>query len=320
MVKLKKIIKTINIGLLIVLLLLIININIHFLMAFTSNKDMIYKTNNMNIHNIYLEKEEDISNYLINFNCYECFSPLVLDYPCYNGENIKYDLIWTIKNPPFKQLGPNEYKLMCVFFDKGKRDKKDDTYSLEDLQYMSNGASNMYIFWLKKLIIRNEVKKNIQNIKQTIFNRLEIEFQKKIIAEMNEKLNLLKKEKKDFKFKFLVQQSEILQLQAEKKILENNLKLKMQEFLNSQKITEIEITNLKKEIKNIQTKLEIKNQANSNQNQKIEELKMKLNLLKIEIEKTKNEKNKYQYMTQSLEQKQNTFSGIFDLFYKKVFK
>ncbi|MDO8064122.1 hypothetical protein [Candidatus Phytoplasma bonamiae] len=39
--------------------------------------------------------------------------------------------------------------------------------------------------------------------------------------------------------------------------------------MNSQKITEIEITNLKKEIKNIQTKLDLKNQENSNQNQKI---------------------------------------------------
>ncbi|MDV3157442.1 MAG: hypothetical protein Q8889_01445 [Candidatus Phytoplasma australasiaticum] len=320
MVKLKKIIKTINISLSVVSLLFFMNINIHSLTAFKNNKDMMYETDNMKIHNIYLEKEEDILNYLINFNCYECFSPLVLDYPCYNGQNIKYDLIWTIKNPPFKQLGPNEYKLMCVFFDKGERDQKDDIYSLEDLQYMGNGASNMYIFWLKKLSIRDEVKKNIQNIKQTIFNRLEIEFQKKIITEINETLNLLQKEKKDFKSKFLVQQSEILQLQLEKKFLENNLKLKTQELLNSQKITEIEITNLKKEIKNIQTKLDIKNQENSNQNQKIEELKMKLNLLKIEIEKTKNEKNKYQYMIQSLEQKQNTYSGIFDLFYKKVFK
>ncbi|MDO8064123.1 hypothetical protein [Candidatus Phytoplasma bonamiae] len=74
---------------------------------------------------------------------------------------------------------------------------------------MSNGASNMYIFWLKKLSIRDEVKKNKQNIKQTIFNRLEIEFQKKIIAELKETLNLLQKEKKDFKSKFL-------QLQLEK--------------------------------------------------------------------------------------------------------
>ncbi|MDV3174879.1 MAG: hypothetical protein Q8831_02435, partial ['Bonamia sp.' little leaf phytoplasma] len=93
-----------------------------------------------------------------------------------------------------------------------------------------------------------------------------------------------------------------------------------QELLNSQKITEIEITNLKKEIKNIQTKLDLKNQENSNQNQKIEELKIKLNLLKIEIAKIQNEKNQYQYMTQLLEQKQNTYSGIFDLFCKKVFK
>ncbi|WP_304514483.1 hypothetical protein [Candidatus Phytoplasma bonamiae] len=313
MVKLKKIIKNINIYLSVALLLFVMNINIHSLIAITNNKDIMYKTDNMKIHNIYLEKEEDISNYLINLNCYECFSPLVLDYPCYNGQNIKYDLIWTIKNPPFTQLGNNEYKLMCVFFDKGERDQKDDIYSLEDLQYMSNGASNMYIFWLKKLSIRDEVKKNKQNIKQTIFNRLEIEFQKKIIAELKETLNLLQKEKKDFKSKFL-------QLQLEKKSLENDLKLKTQELLNSQKITEIEITNLKKEIKNIQTKLDLKNQENSNQNQKIEELKIKLNLLKIEIEKIKNEKNQYQYMTQLLEQKQNTYSGIFDLFCKKVFK
>ncbi|MDV3174715.1 MAG: hypothetical protein Q8831_01525, partial ['Bonamia sp.' little leaf phytoplasma] len=160
MVKLKKIIKNINIYLSVALLLFVMNINIHSLIAITNNKDIMYKTDNMKIHNIYLEKEEDISNYLINLNCYECFSPLVLDYPCYNGQNIKYDLIWTIKNPPFTQLGNNEYKLMCVFFDKGERDQKDDIYSLEDLQYMSNGASNMYIFWLKKLSIRDEVKKN----------------------------------------------------------------------------------------------------------------------------------------------------------------
>ncbi|UQV27406.1 hypothetical protein H7686_0001130 [Candidatus Phytoplasma asiaticum] len=320
MVKLKKIIKTINMGLLVVFLLLIVNININSLIAIPNNKIMTQKNENMKISNIYLEKEEDISNYLIRFNCYECFSSLVLEYPCYNGENIRYDLSWIIQNPPLIKLNSTNYKLMCIVFDKGIREKKDFVFSLEDLKNMSNGASNMYIFWLKELGIKNEVKKDMQNIKQIIFNRLEIEFQKNIIVEMDNKINLLKEEQKNFQSKFLVKQLEILQLQVEKKFLENNLKSKTQELLNTQKATETEITHLRKEIQNIQIQLDIKNQENSNKNQKIEELKKQLNLLKTEIEKIKEEKIKYQVMKKSLEQKQNTYSGIFSLLYNKMFE
>ncbi|MDV3166480.1 MAG: hypothetical protein Q8807_02230 ['Waltheria sp.' little leaf phytoplasma] len=290
MVKLKKIIKKINMNLLILFLLLITNIKMNSLIAVSNNKIMTHNNDNMKIFNIFLEKEEDISNYLILFNCYECFSSLVLEYPCYNGENIRYDLSWIIQNPPLIEFNFTNYKLMCVVFDKGIREKKDFAFSLEELKNMSNGASNMYIFWLKELGIKNEVKKDIKNIKQIIFNRFEIEFQKKIIAEMDKKIDLLKEEKKDFKYKFLVKQSEISQLQVEKKFLENNLNSKTQELLNNQKVTETEITNLRKEIQNIQTQLDIKDQENSNKNQKIKELKFLENNLESKIQELLNNK------------------------------
>ncbi|MDV3167119.1 MAG: hypothetical protein Q8784_01655 [Vigna little leaf phytoplasma] len=380
MLKLKKIIKITNIVSLFLLLFLIVNININqiILIAAPNNEDMSYKVNNMKVHYIYLEKEVDILNYLIKYNCYECFSSLTLDNPCYNGENIRYDLSWIIKKPPLKKLGNNNYQLMCIIFDKGIRDRKDDFYSLEDLKQMSNGADNMYIFWLKKSFIIEDAEKNRQNIKYMIFKRLEIELQKKKIEEINKKLNLLQKEKNDFKSKFLTQQLEISQLKIKKdniednlklkqqelldnqklneaeitnlkteiqnvqtnlnaqtqKLLDNqieisqlkmqkdnledNLKLKQQEFLDNQKLNEAEITNLKTEIQNIQTNLNAQIQENIIKNQKIQELKNQLNLLKMEIQ---NERDKYQQMnTYFSQQKQQLYSGIFDLLYKKFLR
>ncbi|MDV3198496.1 MAG: hypothetical protein Q8888_02495 [Vigna little leaf phytoplasma] len=348
MIKLKKIIKITNIVSLFLLLFLIVNININqiILAAAPNNEDMSYKVNNMKVHDIYLEKEVDILHYLIKYNCYECFSFLTLENPCYNGENIRYDLIWIIKKPPLKKLGNNNYQLMCIIFDKGIRDKKDDFYSLEDLKQMSNGADNMYIFWLKKSFIIEDAEKNRQSIKYMIFSRLEIELQKKKIEEINKKLNLLQKEKNDFKSKFTTQQLEISQLQIQKdnlednlklkqqelldnqleisqlKIqkdnLEDNLKLKQQELLDNQKLNEAEITNLKIKIQNIQTNLNAQTQENIIKNQKIQELKNQLNLLKIEIQ---NEREKYQQMnTYFSQQKQQLYSGIFDSLYKKFFR
>ncbi|CAM11803.1 Conserved hypothetical protein [Candidatus Phytoplasma australiense] len=332
MFKLQNQLKIISICLLAFLGMLLINNNQVMAMAIVKNEETISKNNNMQIHGFYLEKEEDILNYLINKNCYECFSFLTLEYPCYNGENVKYDLNCRIKNPPVVQLGYNNYSLMCVIFDKGIRDKKDDFYSLENLEKMSNGASNMYIFWLKQQTFTLnsiiEKQKHIKDINQRIFYRLEIEFQKNKIEKIKHKLNLLQKEKNDlinqikseknyFKSQLETKKLEILKIQIQKDNLENSLKLKQQELLDNQKLTEIEKTNLKKEIKNIKINLDNEIKENLIKNKKIEELNTQLNLLNIKFQ---NEKTKYQQIKENLEKKHNDYLGIFDFLYKKIFQ
>ncbi|MDV3144790.1 MAG: hypothetical protein Q8739_02155 [Candidatus Phytoplasma australasiaticum] len=294
MVKLKKIIKIINYSTLFLFLFSIININ----QVIAINKDeYMNDQDNMKIHDIHLENTEDILQHLINKNCYESFSYFALEYPCYNGQNVKYDLIWKIKNPPFKQLGTNEYKLMCVLFDKGERDKKDDIYSLEDLKQMSNGASNMYIFWVKNKFLDPNDKKNVQNL---IFNRLELEFKQKQIKEkikeINELLNYLSQEEKKFSN------------------LENDFKLQIQSLLKDKKSLEVEIINLKQKIKNLE---DTKNDENIRKNKQIKELNSQLDLLKKDIQ---NEKEKYQQLNNYFNNKQKKYSGIRDFLHQNFFR
>ncbi|WP_373403170.1 hypothetical protein [Candidatus Phytoplasma solani] len=71
-----------------------------------------------------------------------------LDTPIEEVQNQSYNsrdgvgLKWPIKNPPKELLG--------VYFQGGERDALPEAHTLNQLKKMGNGASNMYIFLLKK--------------------------------------------------------------------------------------------------------------------------------------------------------------------------
>ncbi|PQP79770.1 hypothetical protein C6B37_01205 [Candidatus Phytoplasma phoenicium] len=384
--------------------------NSHKVMAI--NSENVFTKQNMKIHNIFLEKVEDISYYVINNNYFECFSSLTLEYPCYNGTNTQHDLSWVIKQPHYWMIKKQPIKLLCVVFDKGIRDKMDGEYTLEDLKQMANGASNMYVFWLLNLNSKINEPKNIKDINKKIFYQLDIKFKEKEIGKISHQLNLLqnqitkltnkiKAEKKYFKANLQALQLEILNLKNQKDNLENQLKSKQDELKANQTLNEEEKNKLKQQIKNIQNDLnqqiennqtktnkieenkthitQLEKQLSSNKQdleklqyeikqkqtdleskeqqlieqknlsageiqqldsevitlkteinqekinfeaqlslkeEEIEKLKNKLKLLKTELE---NEKVKYQKIIINLEQKINTYSGIFDSLYKKIF-
>ncbi|WP_323847820.1 MAG: SVM family protein [Phytoplasma sp.] len=253
---------------------------------------------NMQINNIFVEKEEDILPYIIRKNIYQSFSYLTLDYPCYNGDNSKYDLCWRIKNPP--------HNLLFVVFDKGERYKNDYIYSLEELKTIGNGAENVYIFWLKKKLDLKMKTKNLKDsINKEIFYQLEIKFKEIEIEKLNLKLNWFKENK----------------IKLEKEIDEQT-----SFYLN----TKNHIFNLENFIKELEEiykniylqKKELKQKLNSSylelKEEKEKYLKLENILEQNKIESLKQQNNINQ-LTQELNQKTTTCVGIFNSLYKKIF-
>ncbi|PWV43902.1 MAG: hypothetical protein DF280_01095 ['Brassica napus' phytoplasma] len=241
---------------------------------------------NMKIHNIWIQKKEDIVSHVINKNIDQIFSYLTLDYPCYNSStNNKNDLCWRIKEPP--------NNLLFVFFDSGIRSNEDEFYSLEDLNEMGNGAKNMYIFWLTKTLYP-QIKTQKDIINKEIFYQLKIKLKNIEIEKLNIELNLFKE----------------IKLQLEKEI-DNQTNI----YLNTKK----NILNLENYINN----LEEINKKNQNINLENEKLKQQLNLKYIELQKEKekflNQQNNINKLQQELNQKTTTYMGIFNSLYKKIF-
>ncbi|MGA0448077.1 MAG: hypothetical protein ACLTFB_01755 [Candidatus Phytoplasma pyri] len=93
---------------------------------------------NMVIIDIFLINKKDLMTNIITKNRLSNYS---LNAPCYTNQEGENSLYFFIKNPPIN--------LLAVVFDKGNRDGKDDTYTLEDLKNMGYEAEKMYIFWKK---------------------------------------------------------------------------------------------------------------------------------------------------------------------------
>ncbi|MEC4559290.1 MAG: SVM family protein ['Conium maculatum' witches'-broom phytoplasma] len=361
MFKLKKQFKNIYLCLITVIGLLFI-FNNHQVMAL-KNENICNR--NMKINNIFVEKEEDILSYIIRKNIYQSFSYLTLDYPCYNGDNNKYDICWCIKNPP--------HDLLFVAFDKGTRYKNDYIYTLEELKNLGNGAENLYIFWLKK---------SICNINKEIFYQLEIKFKEIEIEKLNIKLNLSKENeskrekeiqqiqreitKNENNNKALinqlnVEQNKIKELKAKIKTLKND-EIQIQEIIKQK---DEEIVQLKEKIQEqseeilkliveIKTKTEILKQqieiikqlegkivvlegANSILVTKNKELEFEINKIKNQLTKEEenyeeiklvleqnkieslNQQNNIKKLQKELNQKTNSYMGIFNSLYKKIF-
>ncbi|WP_349402056.1 SAP05-like protein [Candidatus Phytoplasma solani] len=295
--------------------------NSHKIMAI--NVEDIPTKTNMQIHDIFLEKVEDISYYVINNNYFECFTSLTLEYPCYNGTNTQHELSWMIKPPYYWIIQQKPVKLLCVVFDKGIRDKMDDKYTLEDLIQMGNGASNMYIFWLKKpLNLNSKINetKNIKDINKQIYNHLEIKFQKKEIGKINNQLNLLQNQKSQLENQLSSNKKDLNKLEHEINQKQAEVESKKQQLIEQINLSKEEKKQLNSEINTLKTDI---NQEKVNfevqlslKEEEIDQLKNKLKLLKAELE---NEKIKYQKIIITLEQKINTYSGILDSLYKKIF-
>ncbi|MDV3143727.1 MAG: effector protein [Candidatus Phytoplasma australasiaticum] len=102
--------------------------------AMPPREEFIGKTRivNVSIGNINILKQHAI------FNKYFDWS---LQSARYNEDLQDFSMIWTIKDPD-----PN---LLGVFFDGGIRNGQDDTYNLQELKHMGNGANNMYCIFLK---------------------------------------------------------------------------------------------------------------------------------------------------------------------------
>ncbi|WP_334330903.1 hypothetical protein [Candidatus Phytoplasma prunorum] len=96
------------------------------------------KINNMIIIDIFLTNKKDLITNPITKNILSNYS---LTGPCYTNQEGENSLYFFIKNPPIN--------LLAIVFDKGNRDGKDNTYTLEDLKNMGNEAEKMYIFWKK---------------------------------------------------------------------------------------------------------------------------------------------------------------------------
>ncbi|CAP18290.1 putative telomere resolvase [Candidatus Phytoplasma mali] len=91
---------------------------------------------NMAIIDIFLINKKDLIKNQITKNRLSNYS---LTAPCYTNQEGENSLYFFIKDPPIN--------LLAVVFDKGNRDGKDDTYTLEDLKNMGYEAEKMYIFW-----------------------------------------------------------------------------------------------------------------------------------------------------------------------------